>query len=345
MEQQQQQYMEQIAKAINGKWVQDHTQNENYDDFLREQGMPWFTRKMVQVFKISRVEEWIVNGDQITYRQYVDQNRTSGMTLTVGQPPIDCHIEGFGHFQVSFIFGDASACDPSVTLITAAGYFRVESQQQTSNMEKKNMEQIAQQLNGRWKQDHSQNENYDLFLRDLGVPWFFRKLVTLFKISPVEEYIFTGDQITYRQYANRNRPFEMTLTVGQPPVTITPASGISFQGCFRVRESQQTFDMEQNMHQLAQLNGRWKQDHSQNENYDDFLREQGVPWFARKIVTLFKMSPVEEYIVTGNQITYRQYQNQYGRVTFEMTLTVGQPPVHIATGFTHFQYIYSRRLS
>ncbi|XP_078585975.1 uncharacterized protein LOC144867774 [Branchiostoma floridae x Branchiostoma japonicum] len=99
MEQQQQQYMEQIAKAINGKWVQDHTQNENYDDFLREQGMPWFTRKMVQVFKISRVEEWIVNGDQITYRQYVDQNRTSGMTLTVGQPPIDCHIEGFGHFQ------------------------------------------------------------------------------------------------------------------------------------------------------------------------------------------------------------------------------------------------------
>ncbi|XP_035659845.1 uncharacterized protein LOC118404697 [Branchiostoma floridae] len=95
--------------------------------------------------------------------------------------------------------------------------------------------------------------------------------------------------------------------------------------------------MEQNMHQLAQLNGRWKQDHSQNENYDDFLREQGVPWFARKIVTLFKMSPVEEYIVTGNQITYRQYQNQYGRVTFEMTLTVGQPPVHIATGFTHFQ--------
>ncbi|XP_078585976.1 uncharacterized protein LOC144867775 isoform X1 [Branchiostoma floridae x Branchiostoma japonicum] len=93
----------------------------------------------------------------------------------------------------------------------------------------KNMEQIAQQLNGRWKQDHSQNENYDLFLRDLGVPWFFRKIVTLFKISPVEEYIFIGDKITYRQYANQNRPFEMTLTVGQPPVTITPASGISFQ--------------------------------------------------------------------------------------------------------------------
>ncbi|XP_035659842.1 uncharacterized protein LOC118404695 isoform X2 [Branchiostoma floridae] len=99
--------------------------------------------------------------------------------------------------------------------------------------------------------------------------------------------------------------------------------------------------MEQNMEQLAQLqalNGRWKQDHSQNENYDQFLRENGVPWFCCKIASWLKISPVEEYIITGDQITYRQYENNDSRtISFEMTLTVGQPPVNIAAGFSHFQ--------
>ncbi|XP_066268358.1 uncharacterized protein [Branchiostoma lanceolatum] len=82
-----------------------------------------------------------------------------------------------------------------------------------------NMEQVAQ-INGKWKQDHSQNENYDLFLREHGMGWFLRKMIQWFKISPVEEYIVNGDQITYRNYANEHRPFEMTQTVGQPPITV-----------------------------------------------------------------------------------------------------------------------------
>ncbi|CAH1247669.1 Hypp7984 [Branchiostoma lanceolatum] len=185
--------MEELTQ-INGRWQHDHSQNENYDDYLRENGMGWFARKMMQWLKFSPVEEYIVNGNQITYRNYANQNRPFEMTQTVGQPPIATFAPGFGSFQLSF---------------------RVAKR--LSNMAK--MEQIAQ-ISGRWQQDHSLDENYDLFLRENGMGWFVRKLIKWFKLSAVEEYIVNGDQITYRQYTNQNRPpYEVTLTVGQPPIT------------------------------------------------------------------------------------------------------------------------------
>ncbi|XP_066268353.1 uncharacterized protein [Branchiostoma lanceolatum] len=91
--------MEELTQ-INGRWQHDHSQNENYDDYLRENGMGWFARKMMQWLKFSPVEEYIVNGDQITYRNYANQNRPFEMTQTVGQPPISTFAPGFGSFQV-----------------------------------------------------------------------------------------------------------------------------------------------------------------------------------------------------------------------------------------------------
>nr|AAT45378.1 fatty acid-binding protein homolog 3 [Branchiostoma belcheri tsingtauense] len=89
------------------------------------------------------------------------------------------------------------------------------------------MEKDISQLTGRWRQDHSQNENYDEFLRLHGLSRFVRFMVKLFKISPIEEYIVNGNQITYRQYTNPNRPpsADFTLTIGQPENIYMPGAG------------------------------------------------------------------------------------------------------------------------
>ncbi|XP_019631044.1 PREDICTED: fatty acid-binding protein homolog 4-like [Branchiostoma belcheri] len=91
---------------------------------------------------------------------------------------------------------------------------------------------------------------------------------------------------------------------------------------------------------ISQLTGRWRQDHSQNENYDEFLRENGLSWWIRKLVKLFKISPIEEYIVNGNQITYRQYTNQQ-RPSVDMTLTLGQPQNISMRGLGNFETVVS----
>ncbi|XP_019631058.1 PREDICTED: uncharacterized protein LOC109474986 [Branchiostoma belcheri] len=90
--------MEKDIAQLTGRWRQDHSQDENYDEFLREHGLSWFGRMMVKLFKISPIEEYIVNGNQITYRQYHQQRPVADMTLTIGQPQ-NVHMEGFGHME------------------------------------------------------------------------------------------------------------------------------------------------------------------------------------------------------------------------------------------------------
>ncbi|KAI8505992.1 Cellular retinoic acid binding protein 2, b [Branchiostoma belcheri] len=76
------------------------------------------------------------------------------------------------------------------------------------------MEKDAAQIAGSWRQDHSQNENYEDLLRAYGLSWFPRKMAALFKVSAIEEYTFNGDQMTYRSHSAP--PTQWTLTLGQP---------------------------------------------------------------------------------------------------------------------------------